>query len=161
MLHRLVRHGNRFARGTDAERRGAAVVEFAVIAPLMFMLFFSMVEIGRAVMVAQMATSASREGCRQAVQTGQSVSSVQNFISTYLSASGVPTGAITTTISNQTSEGGGFGATGNLSAVPTGMGVKVDVSVNFAQVTWLPPSFAYSIMPSGATLKGSTTMRKE
>lgn len=161
MLHRLDKQQNRNTRGQCSERRGAAVVEFAVIAPLMFMLFFSMVEIGRAVMVAQMATSASREGCRQAVQTGQSVSSVQSFISTYLSASGVPTGAITTTVTNQSAEGGGFGATGNLSTVPTGMGVRVEVSINFAQVTWLPPSFAYSIMPSGATLKGSTTMRKE
>jgi Flp pilus assembly protein TadG len=143
------------------QRRGAAVVEFAVVAPLMFTLFFGMVEIGRAVMVGQLSVTASREGARMAVQTGSSVTDVQNFVKDYLEAAGIPTAAITVAIENQNSAGGSFGATGNLSAVATGMGIRCNVDINFAQVTWLPQNFAYSVMPSGAVISGTTTMRKE
>lgn len=145
----------------EDSRRGAAVVEFAVVAPLMFTLFFGMVEIGRAVMVGQLAVTASREGARMAVQTGSTVSEVQNFVEDYLEAAGIPTAAVTIAIENQTSSGGSFGATGNLTTVPTGMGVRCNVDINFAQVTWLPQNFAYSVMPGGAEISGSTTMRKE
>ncbi|MFO0947827.1 MAG: TadE/TadG family type IV pilus assembly protein [Planctomycetota bacterium] len=153
------RHAGR-RRSTDS-RKGAAVVEFAIVAPLMFMLFFSMVEIGRAVMVAQLAVNASREGCRQAAQTGSSTTDVSTFVKDYLQASGIANGAVTVQIQNQTVTNGAFGTTTNLSTVPTGMGVRVNISINFADVTWLPDNFAYAIMPNNAKISGSTTMRKE
>lgn len=158
-------HGKRVPglAGTAARetRRGAAVVEFAIVAPLMFMLFFSMVEIGRAVMVAQLAVNASREGCRQAAQTGSTTTDVVNFVKDYLQASGIPNAAVTVEVQNQTVTNGAFGNTTNLSTVPTGMGVRVNLSINFANVTWLPQNFAYAIMPNDAKITGSTTMRKE
>ena len=49
------------------KRRGAAVVEFAIVAPLFFLLIFGMIEYGRMVMVQQVITNASREGARRAV----------------------------------------------------------------------------------------------
>ena len=47
-------------------RRGVAVVEFAIIAPIVFLVIFGLMEMGRLVMVKQAVTNAAREGCREA-----------------------------------------------------------------------------------------------
>jgi hypothetical protein len=57
-------------------RRGAAVVEFAVIAPLFFMMVFGIIEFGRALMVQQILTNASREGARRAIVEGATESEI-------------------------------------------------------------------------------------
>ncbi len=57
----------RACRPCRRNRRGAAVVEFAVVAPVFFLLVFGMIEFGRAIMVQQILTNASREGARVAV----------------------------------------------------------------------------------------------
>jgi len=49
------------------KRRGTAVVEFAVIAPLMMLFTFGLVETGRLLMVKSQAVQATREGARLAV----------------------------------------------------------------------------------------------
>jgi Flp pilus assembly protein TadG len=47
------------------------MVEFALIAPLFFLLLFSIIEFGRAVYYIQMLNSAAREGARYAIVHGQ------------------------------------------------------------------------------------------
>ena len=54
-------------RSDRRKKRGAAVVEFAIVAPLFILLVFGMIEFGRMVMVQQVLTNASREGARLAV----------------------------------------------------------------------------------------------
>jgi Flp pilus assembly protein TadG len=139
-----------------AKRRGASVVEFAVIAPIFFLIVLGIIEMGRAVMVSQVLVNASREGARKACLTSMTVAEVQTWVDEYLQTVGFPAGAATVTISNQTTEGGDFSTTSDLSAVESGMGVEVRVDITFADVSWLPPS-AY--MP--AVLEGVTIMRKE
>lgn len=48
------------------KRKGAAVVEFAIIAPVLVMLILGMIEVGRFVNANQVVTNASREGARRA-----------------------------------------------------------------------------------------------
>ena len=55
-------------RSRSNTRRGAAAVEFAVIAPLMILFTFGLVEIGRMMLVKQTAIQATREGARMAVR---------------------------------------------------------------------------------------------
>lgn len=55
---------------TDHHRRGAAAVEFALVAPLFLGLVLGIVEFGRAMMVGQLVTNAAREGARLAVLNG-------------------------------------------------------------------------------------------
>ncbi len=43
------------------------MVEFAIVAPIFFLLIFGMIEFGRVVMVQQLLTNASREGARLGV----------------------------------------------------------------------------------------------
>lgn len=47
-------------------RRGVSAVEFAMIAPFVFMLIFGIFEFTRVTMVQQAITNAAREGCRLA-----------------------------------------------------------------------------------------------
>ncbi|MGB6041722.1 MAG: TadE family protein, partial [Pirellulales bacterium] len=49
------------------KRRGVAAVEFALVAPLFVLMVMGMIEVGRAIMVQQVLTNASREGARRAV----------------------------------------------------------------------------------------------
>lgn len=52
---------------TDARARAAAVVEFAVILPLLLTILFGIIEYGWVFMVRQTLQTAAREGCRVAV----------------------------------------------------------------------------------------------
>ena len=114
-------------------RRGAAAVEFALIAPLLFLLIFGMIEFGRAVMVQQILTNASREGARRAI-----------LEQTTLSDTSIP-GASVSVSPNP------------LSSVGFGDPVTVTCSIPYAQVTWLPtPAFF-----GGKTLTGRSVMRAE
>jgi Flp pilus assembly protein TadG len=141
-------------------RRGAAIIEFAVCAPLLFLLILGMFEVGRYINVGEMVTNASRYGARQAALSGATVSTVQTQTKTFLSSSGVNAATATVAVENETSPGNGaFAATSDLSSVPVGSAVRIRVTVDFAQVTWVPQGFFKSVLPS--TISGVTVMRKE
>lgn len=138
------------------ERRGAAMVEFAVVAPLMFLLVLGMLELGRAVMVSNLMINSSREGARKACLTTMTVAEVETWTKQYLEQMGIPSNAVTVTIQNQNASGGAYTTTTNLSSVSAGMGVQVTVSVPFSAVSWLPHNSYVT-----RTISGSTIMRKE
>jgi Flp pilus assembly protein TadG len=122
-------------------RRGAAVVEFAFVAPLFVMLVFGMIEFGRLVMVQQLLTNASREGARLGVLSDTTDTDVKNKVVSYLGSSSI---AIAT-------------SDVSVSYPDSGEAVAVTVSVPFNQVSWLPsPMFL-----SGYTLSAGSTMRRE
>src|SRR4029079_7300001 len=78
-LEKLCRSSLRF-------RRGAAVVEFAVVSPVFFLLIFGMIEYGRLVMVQQVLTNASREGARVGVLDGSTQADVTTAVNNYLTS---------------------------------------------------------------------------
>jgi Flp pilus assembly protein TadG len=128
------------------QRRGAAAVEFAVVAPVFFLLVFGMIEYGRMVMVQQIITNAAREGTRTAVLDGSTTSSTKTAAINAMAA-----GNITVTTSNVTV------SPDPPSSAAYGDPVTVTVSVPFSQVSWLP-----SPMYLGSkTMTASTTMRRE
>ncbi len=125
-------------------RRGAAVVELAALAPVLFLLIFGMIEIGRAVMVQHLLTNAARDGARAAVLEGATASSVSSDVTSYLTSAAVS--RVTVTINPS-----------DLSTAAGGSPVTVSASVPFSAVSWLPaPWFMGS-----ATLDASVTMRRE
>ena len=63
-MRRLVRLGR---ESTGWRARGAAIVEFAVVLPLLLSLLFGIIEFGWLFMVRQSLINAAREGCRVAV----------------------------------------------------------------------------------------------
>jgi Flp pilus assembly protein TadG len=134
----------KLCRSCRQNRRGAAVVEFAVVAPVFFLLVFGMIEYGRMVMVQQVLVNASREGARVGILDNSTLTDVQTAVNGYLTSANI-TGATTTCNPNPPSNAG-YGAP-----------VTVSVSVAFSQVSWLPsPMFL-----GGQTLSASSVMRRE
>jgi Flp pilus assembly protein TadG len=126
------------------KRQGVAAVEFAVVAPLFFLLILGMIEFGRMVMVQQVITNGSREGARVAVLDGATTTEVTTAVQDYLTNSAVNGATVTVTPNPPNSAG-------------YGEPVTVTVSVPFNQVSWLPSP----IFLGGNTLVASTVMRRE
>ena len=126
------------------QRRGVAVVEFAIVAPVFIMLIFGMVEFGRLVMVQQVLTNASREGARRAVLDGATTAEVEATVETYLQ-SGAVSGADVTVTPDPPANAG------------SGEPVTVSVSIPFSQVSWI----ASPMFLGGTQMQAATVMRRE
>ncbi|MEN6451994.1 MAG: TadE/TadG family type IV pilus assembly protein [Thermoguttaceae bacterium] len=137
----------RSCRKCRRERRGAALVEFAIVAPLFFLMVFGIIEFGRAIMVQEILTNASREGARLAVLDSPTptAGAVKSTVATYLANAGISGATVTINPSEPTSAG-------------YGQPVTVTVSIPFSNVSWLPsPMF----MGKTTTLSATTVMRRE
>lgn len=123
-------------------RRGAAVVETAVIAPLMLLSMFGMMEVGYAFMVKQSVTLASREGARAGALPGATLTDVTNAVDTAMEAANL----------------GGYTMTSNISTLgPTDLEIWVQVAIPLNRV-----SFTGNMLGGGTfQIVGRTTMRRE
>ena len=146
----------RHRRGQAGRRYGTATVEFALVLPILMSLVLGIIEVGRIVMISQMVAEASREACRLAVLSGVTSAAVTSEAQLYLTAAGIPTSAVTTTITGQTVSGGSVDQTINLATIPEGYAVKVKVQVDYAKAAWITPQ-TFSV----PTISASTVMRKE
>jgi Flp pilus assembly protein TadG len=125
-------------------RRGAAVVEFALVAPIFFALILGIIEFGRMLMVQEILVNAAREGARAAILPGETDTQVTTTVSNYLSVSGIS--GYTETLSP------------TLSSNPaSGTALTLTVSVPCTTVSWLGGSTWFN----GKTLTSSVAMIKE
>ena len=108
---------------------------------------FGMIEFGRAIMVQQVLTNASREGARVAVldSTTPTASLVANTVDNYLESAGVTGANVTVDPTEPTTAG-------------YGDPVTVSVEIPFSSVSWLP---APMFLNADTNLKASTVMRRE
>jgi Flp pilus assembly protein TadG len=123
-------------------------VEMAFIAPVFLMLIMGTIESSRLGMVAQLLTTAAREGCRVAVVEGMTQTDVQNRVNAVLSGSGISVGTVTPTCTGLYSWD---------SSNQPGAAITVSLSVPYSQVSWLPTSFFFQ----GAVISSSATMSSE
>jgi Flp pilus assembly protein TadG len=86
---------------TQDDQRGAVLIEFALVLPILLLLMAGMFDFGFAFQKYQAVTNAAREGARMAVLPGYSVPDVQARVAAYLAASGV-SGAPTATVEFET-----------------------------------------------------------
>src|SRR5947209_7170254 len=77
-------------RRRRARRYGAAAVEMAFIAPVLFTLVLGIIEFGRVMMVEEVLNNAAREACRKAVLEGSTTADARTTASTYMSNATVP-----------------------------------------------------------------------
>ena len=77
-------------RWTRDNERGVVLIEFALVLPLLLVIFAGMFDMGLAVQRYQAVTNAAREGARMAVLPGYSTAEVESRVRDYLAASGVP-----------------------------------------------------------------------
>lgn len=120
------------------------MVEFAIVAPLFFLLVFGMIEYGRMVMVQQIITNASREGARSAVLDGATATEVQNEVDEFLEQSSIAGADVTVTPSDP-------------STAAFGDPITVTVSIDFVDVSWLPSPMYLG----GQEMSATTSMRRE
>jgi Flp pilus assembly protein TadG len=124
-----------------------AAVEFAILAPVFFMLILALIELGRGIMVRHMLTNAARAGCRVGVLEGKGNTDVTAAVNRTLNIVGISGDAVMITVN----DGGGD----VLNANPDDE-VTVVVSVPVSGVTWLPGGRYLS-----GNLTGQYTLRKE
>jgi Flp pilus assembly protein TadG len=145
------------ARGS-ARRPAAAVIEFAVVVPVLLIFVLGIIEYGRMLMVAQVTTNGSREGARYAVQADTTPAGVETYVQNYLKSASVPDDAITTVAVEYQLADLTWAKATTLTTLPQGTSVRVRVEINFTKVSWLPSTV---FVPSGTLLRGTTVMRKE
>jgi Flp pilus assembly protein TadG len=80
-------------------QRAQAVVELAIILPVLLMVLMGIIEFGRVFMAQQTITNASREGARLGVLPISTISDVESVVSTFMGAAGL-TGSIITSTTN-------------------------------------------------------------
>jgi Flp pilus assembly protein TadG len=137
----------RACRPCRRNRRGAALVEFALVVPIFFLMVFGMIEFGRAIMVQQVLTNASREGARVAVLDSptSTASEVNTTVTSYLQKAGISGATVTIDPTNPTAAG--YGAP-----------VTVTVQIPFNSVSWLPSPW---FITGNSQLRAKTVMRRE
>jgi Flp pilus assembly protein TadG len=124
-------------------RRGAAVTEFAMVAPVFFLMAIGFIEFGRAMMVQEVLINASRVGARMASTTGSTTTAVQSAVTTYASSVAVPNVSVTVSPDPATAA--------------AGTAITVTATVPFNKVSWMhTPWFL-----GGKSLHANSQMRKE
>jgi Flp pilus assembly protein TadG len=86
-------------RSTWRSERGAELIEFAIIAPILIFIIAGIVDFGMMFRTYETVTNAAREGARVGVLPGYNPPDVQARVNAYLGAAGL-TGPRTTTVTN-------------------------------------------------------------
>lgn len=126
------------------DRRGAALVEFAMMVPIFLLFVVGSIELGRALVVQEALTNASREGARVAILDDATTSDVTSAVDSYLSAVSISGAATAVSPSDP-------------GTTAAGTQVTVAVSVPYASVSWVPSPWFLN----GATLTASTVMQRQ
>lgn len=140
----------------SSPRRGAAIVELALVLPVFFAVIFGIIEFGRAMMVSQMVTNSAREGVRLAIVDGTTNNDVETTIRDFLEgAAGVTPADVTVTIEVTPAQGNTDPLNQLINAAPRDL-VSVRVEVPFNRVSYIQGHFL-----QGKTLRGVASMRHE
>src|SRR5215211_6661755 len=133
-------------------RSGNAVLDMALVLPLLIALTFGAVEYGYALYIKHSLQAAAREGARAAIVAGATATEVQTAVDSSMAAAGF---AQTKYTRPPTISPAGW----TTAAAGTTITVSVTTSWGTAGISVLP-SYLGGIS-SSKTLTGSTTMRKE
>lgn len=137
----------RITRRHQRARRGGAVIEMALATPLLLTLILGQIEVMRLGMVAQLLTNAAREACRVAVLGTSTPDQVRARVAAYLAGSGIDLGTAGTIAITPT----------NIQATRLGDPIRVDLSVPYNRVSWLPTAGILG----NPTLRATATMSSE
>ncbi len=135
-----------FRRGNSEHERGQALVEFAMVMPIMLLLLFALVDFGRAFYSWLLITNAAREGARVAA-TQSPLTDVETRV--YDAASALDAASITITTTNVQG--------------PRGEIVRVNLAYSFSFVTPIGDLAALvgGSSISAPTITGQSSMRLE
>lgn len=145
------RHRN-IAKSVPRTRQGATAVEFALIAPLLFLFVLGLVEFSRMMMVKQCLNHAAQVGSRTAcLATTQSTSQVDAAVRDALRES-IPNASNSSLVRVSVSPSG-------IASLSTGTSVTVDLDVNLSAVSWAPVGMLSFL--GDPTLSAQSTQERE
>jgi Flp pilus assembly protein TadG len=125
------------------------MVEMALVLPLFLLIMVGILAFGRAFMVQQMVTNASREGARHASLPNTTESEVVTLVRDYLATGSINPDVVQVTVTPT-----------NLQSSTTGTQVSVDVRVPYSDVAWIPTPRWLENMEQ-TVLRSVTFMRHE
>jgi Flp pilus assembly protein TadG len=133
-------------QNTRKKRRGNAVLEAALVLPIILSLSFGGVEFGYYMFVKNTMQGAAREGARAAISSGATNTDVNTAVAGVMSAAGFNSSQYTVTTTPST-----------ISTATTGTAVTVSVSASWGTVGVRP----LGVISSTKNVTGVTVMRKE
>jgi len=146
----------RIRRNKDNCRRGASVVEMAVVLPVFMMIVMGIIEFGRGMMVGQLVTNSARHGARLAAVDGSTNTEVENAVEQFLIDSvGVSPGDAVITVEVEPGTGNPDPLDNLAVALPKDL-VTVIVDVPYDKVGYVAGQWL-----AGRNLSGRCTMRHE
>lgn len=149
---RRIRHVRK--RAGLQRRRGAVIVETALVLPLLVATVLGVIEFGRAQAVSQLVTNAAHEGARAAIRDGASNTEVALVVTNFLqSALAVEAGDVTVSIT--VTAAAGNPNPGNEVANANSRDLcAIEVTLPFDSVSYVPGHFL-----GGRNLLGQCAMR--
>ncbi len=154
-------------QGRLIRRRGGAVLELALTLSILFSICYGLIECGYYFYVKNTLEGAAREGCRAGIVTGGSTAACNAAIKNQLQAANLVSNTTTASGSGGTYTIGNYTVTyqdngttisGDVSAIPTGDTLTVNVSGVWSVVG---AGFRPAAIISGNHLMGSSAMRVE
>lgn len=139
--------GSAPARLPGRGRAAAATVEFAVVAPVFFVLVLGMLEVGRGLMVQHLLLNAARQGCRTGILPGNGNTQISSVVADTLSPASITAQSVSVTVN---------GASADASTANSGDDLNVTLTVPIASVTWVPVSSFLS-----GSISAECTLRKQ
>jgi Flp pilus assembly protein TadG len=127
-------------------KRGAALIEMAVVAPLMFLLVLGVIEYGWMLLKCQQLSNAARVGARTGARYGASSADITAAVSSVMTTMGLSSSGYTLTTTP--SDPASLGAGGLLT---------VQVSVNYANID----AIGIVLIPTPTTIRGRVVMARE
>jgi Flp pilus assembly protein TadG len=131
-------------------RRGVAMLEMAFVLPILLLLLVGILEMGRVVMISQIATNATREAARRAIIPGATDSTVLGICNNYLDRGGISATGRSVQVLN------GGGSSSSLDSIQSHEPVTIRVSIPFSENTW-----GFAQIMGGRSFTSSVTMRRE
>ena len=125
------------------DRRGAAMVEFALIAPVLVLLLFALMEYGWMFFRVSQVNGAARHGVRAAVRPDATTTEVNNAVDLIMNQAGFASSAYTVQI-------------GSLNAA-IGGNVSVTVTLPYSKVALTH----FPLLPTPTQIRGWAVMAKE
>lgn len=132
-------------------RPGAAVLDMALVLPILLALAFGTVEFGYYFYVKHNVQAAAREGARAGIVPSATNANVTDAVTASMTLAGMSSGQYTVAITNTSN------APINVATAAAGTPVKVTVTCNWGQVGMSP----LGIISSAKSVIGATVMRKE
>ncbi len=138
-------------RPRQRRRSGASLVEFALVAPILFLLLLGIFEFARAFMVTELLKEAARKAARVATLEGATSSQIKAAATDFLTAAGVQSENVGVSVNGAPAD------SVDPATSPMYTDMTVTVTVPAAKVSWVPtPLFTGS-----ANLSGQFSMRRE